>query len=307
MSNPFAYYEESLPVRQAEIGFDESADTGEGTSHEPRVPIVLPLKRGLFGGHVILEATRDQCEISGDVLAEPMVILREEAIEQMRVKSNKLVVYTSDGRKSSFRCRRDKHRELSLARLETWRRQRWHDAAGMAYQSVSELLKKNVIRPVLRDMIALTILHVLFMMFCLLMSLGQLGQNEMIVFLLVAVLIYAIPPTVTFALALALGMRQIWAVYATLALSLVPLGLGCLVLAALLRPDRIYWANPTGLFIVIVGVMILLPATVICNCIRAIVRYHSLKAVMEHERHEQSFQSSGRLFDQNNRITIDLK
>ena len=290
MSNPFAYYEESLPVRQANIGFNESAESGEGTSHEPRVPIVLPLKRGMFGRHVTLEATRDQCEISGGSLSEPVVISREEAATGLKLKSNKLIVRTGDGRKYKFRFRRDKQRELMLARLETWRRQRWHDAAAGAYESVSELLKKHVIRITLHNMIALTVLQALPVLFILAFGFVavQRGGMEMLLFALVGVLAYAIPSGVTLALAIALGMRQIWALYATLLLSFVPLGLGFLTLFGIFIQARAMngMVNngadvlPVSIFVFLI---LLIPIAVIGSCIRAILRYNALKAALDYD------------------------
>ena len=293
MSNPFAYYEESLPVRQAEIGFNESADSGEGTSHEPRVPIVLPLKRGMFGGHTTLEATRDQCEISGESLAEPIVVSREEAANGIKVKSNKLIIRTDDGRKYSFRYRRDKQRELMLARLETWRRQRWHDAAAGAYESVSELLKKHVIRITLHNMIALTVLQglpVLIMLLFMLAGLltGQMpGGTEILLFALVGTLFYAIPPTVTLALSVALWMRQIWALYATIILSFVPLGIGILGLFGFIiqatNPVMMNDASFLGAMIFVMVIIILISVAVVGGAVWAILRYNALKATLEYD------------------------
>ena len=300
MSNPYAYYEESQPVRQAEIGFNESAESGEGRLHEPRVPIVLPLKRGMFGSHVTLEATRDHCEISGGSLSEPVVISREEAVKGMKLKSNKLIIRTGDGRKFSFRYRRDKQRELMLARLETWRHQRWHDAAAGAYESVFELLKKHVTRITLHNMIALTVLQglpVLIMLVFGLMAIRmavQKGGFEMLLLFLVGILFYAIPAGVTLVLAVALGMRQIWALYATLLLSLVPLGGGFIGLFGLVSQFVFQVNNPgmvnnAGIMMepgllaggICVCFLILISATVIGSCIRAIFRYNALKAVLD--------------------------
>jgi len=276
MSNPYAYYEESLPLKQAEIGFTESADSGEGTLHEPRVPIVLPLKRGMFGGRVMLEATRDQCEISGGSLTEPIVVLREDAAERMRLKTRKLVVRTEDGRKHSFGYGRDKHRELTLARLETWRRQRWHDAAGIAYESVSELLKKNVINPMLYNVIVLTALQSLVVMYIIIVAFRAIQDrgSEMVLMMLLVVLMYAIPPMVTFALAVALWMRQIWAVYMTLILSFVPLGLSIFMFIFSLSlndaQSSYIMLFPTLLAVAIIG-----------SSIRVILRYNSQNAALE--------------------------
>ena len=303
MSNPYAYYEESLPVKRAEIGFDEVADSGEGTLHEPRVPIVLPLKRGLFGGKATLEATRDQCEISGGSLMEPIVVSREESTERLRLKSRKLIVHTEAGRKYSFRYGRNKRQELALARLETWRRQRWHDAAGRAYESVSELLKKNVIRPLLHKVIVLTVLQSIGVLFIAIGGLvamqGRLG-SDILALILVGVLVYAIPPMVTFALAVALGMRQIWAVYMTMILSFVPLGLSAIALAFSLAIQEVGSAI-TMLF------PILLAVAIIGSSIRVIVRYNSQQAAMENDNHHPPSQAARGLFDKDNQITIELK
>jgi hypothetical protein len=302
MSNPFAYYEENQPVKRTEIGFSETADTGEGTSHEPRVPIVLSLKRGLFGGKVTLEVTRDQCEISGDSLTEPIVVLREDAHDLMRMKNNKLIVRTEDGRKFSFRYGRDKQRELALARLETWHRQRWHDAGGRAYESVSELLKKNVIRPLLHNMIALTVLQSLVVLFIIIGAFVTMWGpgSEFILMMILVVLMYAVPPMVTFALAVALGLRQIWAVYMTMILSFVPLGL-CVFTLIMSLFLNIQAAIATTLTMLIPT---LLAVTIIASSIRVIIRYTSQQTTMEYDNRQPSPPTDRRLFDKDNRIAI---
>ncbi|MCL2623436.1 MAG: hypothetical protein FWD31_07190 [Planctomycetaceae bacterium] len=288
MSNPYAYYEESLPIRQAEIRFRESADTGEGTSHEPRVPIVVSLKRGLFGGRMTLETDGNRCEISGASLGKPIVVPREEAVDLMQLKSHKLIVRTKRelgdpqraGRKYVFRFGRDKHWELALARLETWRRQRWHDAAGPAYEMVSDLLKKNVIRPLLHNVIVLTVLQsIVVLLIVLSLFVTIQPASEVVLFALVGVLMYGIPPMVTFALAVALGMRQIWAVYMTLILSFVPLGLSILAFAFLLS----FNITAVGGTLIVLLFPILLALAIIGSSIRVIVRYNSQRAAMEYD------------------------
>ena len=304
MSNPYAYYEESLPMKRAEIDFSETADTGEGTWHEPRVPIVVPLKRGLFGGRVTLEATRVQCEISGDSLTEPIVVLRDAAAERMRLKSRKLIVHSDDGRKYSFRYGRDKHRELALARLETWRRQRWHDAAGMAYETVSELLKKNVIRPLLHNVIVLTVLQslvVLLVLFSMLAAMRRLG-SELVVFMVLVVLMYGIPPMVTFALAVALWMRQIWAVYMTLILSFVPLGLSIFMVVFSLSMNVVIAQT-----LIMLLFPILLAGAIIGSSVRVIARHSPQRAAMEYDNRNPPRPTGRGLFDKDNHITVELK
>jgi len=276
MSNPFAYYEEELPVKKADIGFTESADTGEGIYYEPRVPIQLQLKRGMFGGRFVLEATRDQCEISEESLPAPIVISRNHAPDQIRVKSNKLIVYTDDRRKHSFRFRGGKYQALQRARLETWAKQRWSDAPGLAYQSVWELLKKNVIYPVLHSMIFLTILQGAFVLFIALSMViaGPQLNAELLLFGLVGVLVYAIPPMVTMALAIALWMRQIWGLYATALFSFFPLLLGIIM-----------FFIPHGVTsgYVIAVLFTVIPLAVIGSCFQAMLRYHRQVNRLEHE------------------------
>ena len=51
------------------------------------MPIVQPVKRGLFGGYATLEATRDSCEISGDSLPKAIGVLRDDATEGIRVRN----------------------------------------------------------------------------------------------------------------------------------------------------------------------------------------------------------------------------
>ena len=276
MSNPFAYYEDESPVKRAEIDFTASADTGEGIYYEPRLPIQLQLKRGMFGGRFVLEATRDQCEISGESLPEQIVISRNQAPDQIRMKSNKMVVYTDDRRKYSFRFRGDKYQALMRARLETWAKQRWDDAPGLAYQSVLELLKKNAIYPVLHSMIFLTVLQGAFVLFIGL-SMAFIGPRfnaEILLFALLGVLIYAIPPMVTLALAIVLWMRQIWGLYATALLSLFPLMLGIFMF---FLPHA-----QVGAYVV-AALSTLIPLAVIGSCFQAMIRYHRQINRLEHE------------------------
>ena len=280
MSNPYAYYEEELPVKKAEIDFTESANTGEGIYYEPRVPIQLQLKRGMFGGKFVLEATRDQCEISGESLPVPIVISRNLAPDQIRMKSNKLIVYTDDRRKYSFHFRGDKYQALTRARLETWAKQRWDDAPGLAYQSVWELLKKNVIYPVLHSMIFLTVLQgafVLWLILAMALSVPQFNV-ELLLFAIVGLLMYAIPPAVTLALAIVLRMRQIWGLYATALLSFFPLLFG---IAMFFLP------HGTTSGYVVAALFTLIPLAVIGSCFQTMLRYHRQISRLEHENSTQ--------------------
>ena len=302
MSNPYAYYEDELPAQKAEIDFTDSADSGEGVFYEPRVPIQLQLKRGMFGGRFVLETTRDQCEISGESLPEPIVISRNQAPDQIRVKSNKLIVYTDDRRKHSFRYRGDKYQALTRARLETWAKQRWDDAPGLAYQSVWELLKKNVIYPVLHSMIFLTVLQGAFVLWLILaMTLNTPRFDaELLMIAIVGLLMYAVPPMVTMALAVVLWMRQIWGLYATALLSFFPLIIGIFML---FLPHAVVSTN------VIAALFMIIPLAIIGSCFQAMLRYHRQVSRLEHENSTPttSSGSSGHLFDQNNQITINIK
>ena len=276
MSNPFAYYEDELPVKKAEIDFTASADTGEGVFYEPRMPIQLQLKRGVFGGRFVLEITRDQCEISGESLIESIVISRNQAPDQIRMKNNKLIVYTDDRRKYSFHFSSDKYQALTRARLETWAKQRWSDAPGLAYQSVWELLKKNVIYPVLHSMIFLTVLQGAFVLLIILsMAFAAPRFNvEILLLAIVSVLMYAIPPAVTLALAIVLWMRQIWGLYATVLLSFFPLMLGIFMFFI---PHGVTSGYVIAVFFTVI------PLAVIGSCFQAMIRYHRQIDRLEHE------------------------
>ena len=228
----------------------------------------------------MLEAARDQCEISGESLMEPIVISRNLAPDQIRMKSNKLIVYTDDRRKYSFRFQGDKYQALTRARLETWAKHRWDDAPGLAYQSVCELLKKNVIYSILHSMIFLTVLQGAFVLFIGL-SMAIAGPQFNAEFLLVAllgVLMYAIPPMVTLALAIVLWMRQIWGLYATSLLSFFPLLFG---IAMFFLP------HGTTSGYVVAALFTLIPLAVIGSCFQTMLRYHRQISRLEHENSTQ--------------------
>ncbi len=287
MTNPYAYYEESPDERQGVIWPDASTDSGEGRSQEPRLPITLSLTRGRFGGRVTLETTREQCEFTGASLHDSLILSRDEAFTNMRIRGHRILVRLGDGRWYTFRCRRDKFRELSLARLETWRHQRWHDEAEAACQAVADRLRENVIRPVLHYMILVTVFQTIISAVAILDSIWDywlylrhgVGYPQDFYYSLI---FFMVPPLTTLALAIALSKGRFRAVLVTLVLSIFPLMAGVLYLVA-----------PYPLIGLVTGSsMIVLASAVIVSCVRSLVRYILLSEVLEFENREEQNEES---------------
>ena len=262
MSNPFAYYEEKPSADLDKIGFGTSIDPNEGILYEPRVPVQLRLKRGIFRKTFLLEVIGDQCVISGDSSPDSIIIPRSDAPNRIRIKSSKLTVSIENGRKKSFRFRRCVNCDLASARLETWAKQRWDSAPGPAYESVWGQLKRNTIYPVLHSMIFLTILQGLLVL--LTISASVASRDFLLGFWYLAV-VGVLGGMGSLFLSVILWMRQIWGLYVTIVLSFFPMMPG---IAILFIPHIGIDGYVVAAFIVLV------PAAVIGTCIMAIVRYH---------------------------------
>ncbi|MDR1491314.1 MAG: Dol-P-Glc:Glc(2)Man(9)GlcNAc(2)-PP-Dol alpha-1,2-glucosyltransferase [Planctomycetaceae bacterium] len=284
--NPYAYYEPQDVHRPNMINFSNSAESGEGTEYEPLTPIRLKLKYGMFGV-ASLEAAADQCEITSNSLSESIVVSRDDAPQRIRFKSYRLIVREETGRKFSFRYKRNAFQELFRARLETWSKQRWHDAAEESYMSVLSLLKKHVIRPVLTNMIVLTILHflaILSVFAFILLNNNGLPTKDFIFFFVFTFVVYGLPAIATFGLSLALGMRQVWALYVGAVFSLFPTLFFPLGLVGSLN-------NPQNTSSLIGGISVffifwIVAFAVTISFFRAIIRYHRQQKRLEKENKE---------------------
>jgi hypothetical protein len=291
--NPYAYYETENARRSNMISFSDSAESGEGTDYEPRMPIHLELKKGTFGS-ALLEVTADQCMITSDSLQTPIVILRDDAPVRMRFKNYRLIVRNETGRKFSFRYKRNASQELFRARLETWSKQRWHDAAEESYKSVHSLLKKHVMRPVFANMVILTILHLLALLSLCSFILLPLNHARMEVYdeltigttpiLIFTFVIYAIPAMITFGLSLALGMRQVWALYVGVVFSFFPTLFGFWGIIGILINVQSS-ATVTPEFVIVLLFWIVAVAVTI-SFLRAIIRFHRQQKQLENENRE---------------------
>jgi len=278
--NPYAYYETQDVRRPGMINFSSSAESGEGTDYEPRVPIVIPLKYG-FNGTATLEAA-EECVITFDSPRDPITISRDNAAEQIRFKSYRMIVRDETGRSFSFRYKRDSFQELNRARLETWSKQRWHDAAEESYMSVLSLMKKHIMRPVFINMVVLTVLQTLRILFnCLSLVLFFSGQHcnpLSAVVLILETAILAILTFIAFVLSLALWRRQTWALYVGFVCSLLPsflILLGFIVI--LLNENHQFEPIVVALLIVIIAFGVTI------SFLRAMIRYHRQQKRLEKE------------------------
>ena len=182
-TNPFAYTEESPLPRDY---------SSQHQGQHAQFSIYLKHKTGTFSSRpCVMRVTENQAEILGEHLPDPILIDKDEATKQIKLRLLDMIVRNEEGRKyRMIYSKSDTDRALSLARLDAWLRPELTQTPEETYQYLLKRLTHWTCGLVKNWLLCLSVLQFLVLVFLVVLYIvsppvnAPEGMNLILIFVL---------------------------------------------------------------------------------------------------------------------------